>query len=170
MEIDEQKARVVQAVVGLGLFPTSTIYKEFYDMTDQEIEQVKEELQEEQDELAAKESAQEMEDMVTQAGLDQQGKDQDMGRDQMGADADAARDQGSAQADHERQMELEKQKVRKEAIDPKIVGTLEKLKKRILNESGDSEAKVASIDRILSRHGVPITRIVKNPQNNGLST
>lgn len=51
MEIDEQKARVVQAVVGTGLFPTETIYKEYYEMTDAEIEQVKEKLKKEQKDM-----------------------------------------------------------------------------------------------------------------------
>ena len=52
LEIDEAKARVVQAVMGTGLFPTETIYKELYDMTDQEIEVTKEKLEKEQDEQA----------------------------------------------------------------------------------------------------------------------
>jgi len=38
LDIDAQKAQVVQTVVGLNLFPKSTIYKEYYDMTDAEIE------------------------------------------------------------------------------------------------------------------------------------
>lgn len=47
MEIDEQKARVIQAVVGTGMLPKSIIYKEYFDMTEAEIEKVKEELEEE---------------------------------------------------------------------------------------------------------------------------
>jgi len=54
LEIDEAKARVVQAVVGTGLFPTETIYKELYDMTDQEIEVTKSKLDEEQAEQSRK--------------------------------------------------------------------------------------------------------------------
>jgi len=49
LELDESKARVVQAVVGTGLFPTDTIYKDLYDMTDQEIEVTKQKLKEEKD-------------------------------------------------------------------------------------------------------------------------
>ena len=56
LEIDEAKARVVQAVVGTGLFPTSTVYKELYDMTDQEIEQTKKELKQEQKEKMEEEA------------------------------------------------------------------------------------------------------------------
>jgi hypothetical protein len=54
LELDEAKARVVQAVLGTRLFPTETIYKELYDMTDQEIEVVKEKLEEEQQEESQK--------------------------------------------------------------------------------------------------------------------
>ena len=66
LEIDEAKARVVQAVVGTGLFPTETIYKELYDMTDQEISVTKRKLQEEQREKAQEASA----DMAAQASQD----------------------------------------------------------------------------------------------------
>jgi hypothetical protein len=52
LEIDEAKARVVQAVVGTGLFPTETVYKELYDMNDQEISVTKKKLKEEQMEQA----------------------------------------------------------------------------------------------------------------------
>jgi len=38
LDIDAQKATVVQQVVGLNLFPKSHIYKEYYNMTDAEIE------------------------------------------------------------------------------------------------------------------------------------
>lgn len=40
LDIDAQKAQVVQQVVGLNLFPKSYIYKEYYNMTDAEIETV----------------------------------------------------------------------------------------------------------------------------------
>ena len=45
---------MVQAVVGTGLFPTETIYKELYDMTDQEIEETKNKLEKEQQEQQEK--------------------------------------------------------------------------------------------------------------------
>lgn len=48
LDIDEQKTRVVQAVQGLNLFSKEMIYKEFYDMTDAEIERVKKELEKQQ--------------------------------------------------------------------------------------------------------------------------
>jgi len=159
MEIDEQKARVVQAVVGLGIFPRSTIYKEFYDMTDQEISHLEDEIKKEKEE----EMSQEQDMASQQQGMDQQGSDMDMERDQMGKDADAARDEGSAQADHERQMEVEKSKVRKESVDSKVENTLFKLKQRILSEEGDITSKLTSVDRIISRN-------TRNHQNNGRLT
>ena len=73
LEIDEAKARVVQAVVGTGLFPTETIYKELYDMNDQEISETKRKLKQEQ-----RENAQEAnQDQMAQQG--QQGVMDDMG-------------------------------------------------------------------------------------------
>ena len=56
--MDEQKTRVIQAVQGLGLFSKKEIYKEYYDMTDVEIEQAEQELKEDQ-EKAAEQAAQE---------------------------------------------------------------------------------------------------------------
>ena len=52
LDIDEQKVRVVQAVQGLSLFPKETIYKEFYDMTDEEIRRTMELMEKEQQKAA----------------------------------------------------------------------------------------------------------------------
>ena len=67
LDLDEQKTRVVQAVKGLELFSTETIYKEYYDMTDEEIERTKEEL--------ARELEKQQEMMMAQGG----GQDQQPG-------------------------------------------------------------------------------------------
>jgi hypothetical protein len=48
LDVDEQKTRVVQAVKGLMLFPDSYIYKEYFDLTEIEIENIKKELDEQQ--------------------------------------------------------------------------------------------------------------------------
>ena len=48
LDLEEQKTRVIQAVVGTGLFPTEKIYKDYYDMTDREIDEMKTKLDEEQ--------------------------------------------------------------------------------------------------------------------------
>ena len=154
MEIDEQKARVVQAVVGLGIFPKSTIYKEFYDMTDEQIQQMKDELQkEQQEEQQAKQAAAQQ-----SAGLEQENKDKDMEREQAGKDADAEREEGAKQADAEREAEADKGK--KESIDPLIASTLTRLKKKVISESGAKSKRLEALDRV-------ITRNVQNPPNNG---
>jgi hypothetical protein len=148
MEIDEQKARVVQAVVGLGIFPKKTIYKEFYDMTDQQIEEMEDELKKEKEEAVADEQNQ-----AQAAGdMEQGGKDKDMDREQQGKDADAARDEGGKESDHERQMEVEKAKPKKEGVDLRISQTLNKLRKQILSESGDKSTRVSAIDRVIARN------------------
>jgi len=154
MEIDEQKARVVQAVVGLGIFPKKTIYKEFYDMTDEEIQHTMDELEKEQD--AAQEKELEKQEQMSQvgAGADQAGKDTDMERDQAGKDMDAARDEGSAQSDFERDKEMEKVKKpsKKESIDSTLISTLQKVKSKIIAECGEDSDRTASIDRVITRN------------------
>lgn len=52
LDVDDQKARVVQAVIGTGLFPKNQVYKEYYNMTDSEIAIVKDQLEKEQQEEA----------------------------------------------------------------------------------------------------------------------
>jgi len=54
LDLEEQKIRVIQGIVGTGLFPSEKIYKEYYDMTEREIEELKEKLAEEQKEMAEK--------------------------------------------------------------------------------------------------------------------
>ena len=49
LDIDEQKTRVIQAVLGLGLFSKESIYREFYDMTDEEIRRMQSEIEEDQE-------------------------------------------------------------------------------------------------------------------------
>jgi len=154
MEIDEQKARVVQAVVGLGIFPKKTIYKEFYDMTDEEIQHTMNELEKEQD--AAQEKELENQEKLSQvgAGAEQAGKDVDMERDQAGKDMDAARDEGAAQSTFERDKEMEKMKKtsKKESIDSALISTLQKVKSKIIAECGEDSDRTASIDRVITRN------------------
>ena len=44
LDIDEQKARLVQAVKGLNIFPIDYIYKTYYQMNDNEVEDMKKQL------------------------------------------------------------------------------------------------------------------------------
>ena len=166
MEIDEQKARVVQAVMGLDLFPKQTIYKEFYDMTDQEIEHTMDLKREEKEEEMADENAM----VQDQEDMGQSGKDQDMDREQAGADVDAERDEIGNQADHERGMEAEKAKEqakpkpaaaakkkpkaksKKEATGSDDMSVLLRLKRQIIAESGHDSKRAKAIDRIISRN------------------
>ena len=57
LDIDEQKTRVIAAVQQLGLFSKNEIYKEYYDMTPEEIERIKREIDQDQEELADQEAA-----------------------------------------------------------------------------------------------------------------
>ena len=144
MEIDEQKARVVQAVIGTGLFPKSVIYKEFYDMTDQEIQNMKDEMKEEKEEEAADQAAQAEAEM----GAGQEDKDKDEDREQGGKDKDADREEKGKEADHGRAKELQK-----EGVDTKVSQALDRIKKKIIMESGDNkDIKLSSINKIISRN------------------
>ena len=58
LDIDEQKTRVIAAVQQLGLFSKASIYREFYDMTDEEIARMNAEMEEQNQ----KEVAQQQED------------------------------------------------------------------------------------------------------------
>jgi hypothetical protein len=57
LDLDEQKTRVVQAVQGLQLFSKDQIYREFYDMTDAEIDRVKDEMKKQQEQEMAMQQA-----------------------------------------------------------------------------------------------------------------
>jgi len=46
LDIDEQKARLVQAVKGLNIFPLNYIYKNYYQMNDNEVEDIRKKLEE----------------------------------------------------------------------------------------------------------------------------
>ena len=58
LELEEAKARVVQAVVGTGLFPTDKIYEQYYEMTPPEITTLKKELEKERKEMNKTQMAQ----------------------------------------------------------------------------------------------------------------
>jgi hypothetical protein len=51
LDLQEQRSRVAQAVLGTGLFSKNKIYKDFYDLTDNEIEEMKKELKEDMEEM-----------------------------------------------------------------------------------------------------------------------
>ena len=53
LELDEQKTRVVQAVKGLELFPNEYLYKQYYQMPEDEIEKIQDKMKTQQEEQAA---------------------------------------------------------------------------------------------------------------------
>jgi len=55
LEIDEQKTRVIQAVQGLGLLSKKQIYREYFEMTDEEVERMLEEIEQEKEKEMEKE-------------------------------------------------------------------------------------------------------------------
>jgi len=128
LEIDEAKARVVQAVVGTGLFPTDHIYKEYYDMTDTEIEMIKKDLEDEQQ----KQNNQEMEQQAAQAQTQ-------AAADMAVADNQAQNDLAMQQAQQQAQPAP-----KKEEID-----SLTLLKRQYLMNEGVDSAKYRAIDRVL---------------------
>lgn len=48
LDVEEQRCRVAQAKLGLGIFPRSEIYREYFELTDEEIELMEQEMMEEQ--------------------------------------------------------------------------------------------------------------------------
>ena len=128
LEIDEAKARVVQAVVGTGLFPTDRIYKEYYDMTETEIEMLKKALDAEKQEQNDQEMQQQTAQVQTQAAADM-----------AVADNQAQNDLAMQQAQQQAQPAP-----KKEEID-----SLTLLKHKYLMNEGVDSAKYRAIDRVL---------------------
>lgn len=56
LDLDEQKIRVIQAAQGLQLLPKKNLYKEYFDMTDEEAERTIQEMKKEQEEQMAMEA------------------------------------------------------------------------------------------------------------------
>ena len=57
LDVDEQKIRVVQAVKGLMMFSDEYLYKEYFNLTDNEIKEIKEQLEEQQEEMMQQQMA-----------------------------------------------------------------------------------------------------------------
>jgi Zn-dependent M16 (insulinase) family peptidase len=146
LEIDEAKARVVQAVVGTGLFPMNHIYKEFYNLTDTEIEIIKRDLEKDREEQNQQESEQmAMQQQAQAAGQVQQTQAQGQ-TDMAVAQNQAAMDM--AVADNQAKNDLKTNKpqpsVKKEETD-----YLVKLKQKYLLEQGKDSQQYKAIARIL---------------------
>ena len=143
LEIDEAKARVVQAVVGTGLFPKNHIYKEFYDLTDTEIKMLEKELKKEQQEA----SEQEMQMQQAQAAGQMQ---QTQAQGQM--DMQVAQNQGAvdmAVADNQAKNDIQTSKAQKPTAKKESVEDLRYLKQKYLLEEGIDSRKYRMIDKII---------------------
>jgi len=153
LEIDEAKARVVTAVVGTGLFPTDHIYKEFYNMTDTEIEMMKKDLEEEQDKQAQKEAQQAgMQQQAQAAGQVQQTQAQgqtDMAVAQNQAAMDMAVSDNQAKNDAEANKAQQPQKPTPKKEEKE---SLEYLRNKYLMEEGYTSEKYKMIQRILKKY------------------
>lgn len=125
LDLEEQKTRVVQAVVGTGLFPTEKIYKDYYDMTDREINEMKTKLEEEQKALAEKEQE------AAAAGVTGAAAGAPMAADQ-GAPMDGA-ENAAPTANEE------------------IVNTLSELKNNYLGIDFDFK-KLKTVERLIEKH------------------
>ena len=73
LDLDEQKTRVIAAVQQLGLFSKSSIYREFYDMTEEEINRMAAEMKKQQEEEAEQAMEQEQEQALQQPGYGEAG-------------------------------------------------------------------------------------------------
>jgi len=150
LEIDEAKARVVQAVVGTGLFPSDYIYKEYYDMTETEIEIVKRDLEKEQEKQAAQEAQQlGMQQQAQAAGQMQQTQaqgetDMAVSQNQAAMDMAVADNQAKNDISVNKSQPKPKPTAKKEEIDQ-----LRVLKRSYLMNEGSESPKYRAIDRIL---------------------
>lgn len=143
LEVDEAKSRVVQAVVGTGLFPTEYIYKEYYDMTDTEIEKVKNDLEKEQEEQSQKENQQMMQQQQAQAAGQIQQSAAQAQNDMAVSQNQAAMDMAVAnnQAKNDQQSNKQPQK---EEVDPLIA-----LKQQYLLTEGQNSRKYKALERVI---------------------
>ena len=73
LDLDEQKTRVIAAVQQLGLFSKSSIYKEYYDMTEEEAERMEKEMKKQQKEEAEQAMEQEQAQAAQQPGYGEAG-------------------------------------------------------------------------------------------------
>jgi len=132
LEIDEAKARVIQAVVGTGLFPTDYIYREYYNMTDTEIEMVKKDLERDQKQS----QDQEMQQMQAQGDAQMAQSTNQAALDMAVADNQAKNDMALQQNAQQNQPKPKKE-------------SLEHLRNKYLLEEGTDSPKYRAISRIL---------------------
>ena len=121
LELNLQKAEVVQAVIGLGLFPKSYIYKEFYNLSDEKIEEYESQMEDE--------NTQNMEQEAMGAGMTAGA--------QVGAEAQAQQMYGPPEEEVEAQETENQGSVQKEEKSP--LDTVERVTKSLIVDSLDKD-------------------------------
>ena len=149
MAVDAQKAEVITNVMATGLFPKSYIYKEFYDMTDTEIEMLMKEAEREQEEqqqrdqeaMAAQQQAQAAGQMDQQA---QQGQiDQQVAQNQAQMDMQVSNNQAKNDVKVASAQKQQPAKAKNEE--------LMDLRRKYMIEDGVDSPKVRALTRILEK-------------------
>ena len=149
MAVDAQKAEVITNVMATGLFPKSYIYKEFYDMTDTEIEMLMKEAEREQEEqqqrdqeaMAAQQQAQAAGQMDQQA---QQGQiDQQVSQNQAQMDMQVSNNQANNDVKVASAQKQQPAKAKNEE--------LMDLRRKYMIEDGVDSPKVRALTRILEK-------------------
>ena len=152
MAIDAQKAEVITNIMATGLFPKSYIYKEFYDMTDTEIEMLMDEAEREQEEQQQRDA----EAMAQQQQAQAAGQ---MQQTQMQGQVDQQVSQNQAQMDMQvsdnqakNDIKVNKSQPKPAAAKPKKKNEeLEALRRKYMLEDGVNSPKVKALTRILEK-------------------
>jgi len=141
LEIDEAKARTVAAVMGTGLFSKKHIYKEFYDMTETEIEMLEQELEKDQEEQMSKDA----QETQMQAQAQNTGQaDTNIATSQNQAAMDMAVSDNQAKNDIEVNKAQQGEKPKKESAE-----YLVNLKQKYLMEEGTSSPRYRALVRAI---------------------
>ena len=152
MAIDAQKAEVITNIMATGLFPKSYIYKEFYDMTDTEIEMLMDEAEREQEEQQQRDA----EAMAQQQQAQAAGQ---MQQTQMQGQVDQQVSQNQAQMDMQVSNNQAKNDIKVNKSQPKPAAAkpkkkneeLEALRRKYMLEDGVNSPKVKALTRILEK-------------------
>lgn len=145
MAVDAQKAEVITNVMATGLFPKSYIYKEFYDMTDTEIQMLMDEAEKEQEEQQQRDAEAMAQQQQAQAAgqMDQQAQqgqvDQQVAQNQAQMDMQVSNNQ----AKNDMQVAKAQQNPKNEE--------LEELRRKYMLEEGVNSPKVRALTRILEK-------------------
>jgi len=121
LDIDDAKIRIIQTVTATGLFPKDHIYKEYYDMSEGQVKEIKQLLEKEAKEAAAQQN--ELEQISPGAGQNPQGN-------QPAANANTPTPTPTRE---------------------ELINKLGTVKKQIIRESGFSDPSVKAINRILNK-------------------